>query len=80
MKKIINKLNKAESVYNGVINSVEVSLADKIDFEFSIIYQSSDGFVILCEETNHNAPIKPCLEIIEKKGRLSFEDYMEYSI
>lgn len=76
--RIETKLERAHSKYISIIEGVEADLASKIDFEFSILYQSADGFVI--EHEAHNAPISSCLRIIDKKGRLTEEDYFKVTI
>ncbi len=73
-------LNKAESKYNDAIGEIEKQLDDKIKFEFSIIYQSSDGFCILDNNLGFLAPINDCLDIIKSKGILTYEDFIHCSI
>lgn len=73
MKKILNQLSKAQSNYKAAINKAEAEIEDKIDFDFYIMYQPSDGFVVVSDDTN--APLADCLLIIKEKGRLSYEDY-----
>ena len=47
MDRILKKLKKAQSKYEGVISSIEQEIADKVEFDFSIFWQPSDGFVII---------------------------------
>lgn len=79
-KVVINKLNSALGKYNSAIGSIEADLCGKIDFEFAIIYQPSDGFVLLDTANANNAPLSTCLKIIEEKGHLSHEDYLGHLI
>ncbi len=74
MKRIINKLINAQSKYNSVIGAVEQEISDKVEFDFSIFWQPSDGFVIV-DDGMGNAPISKCLEIINKRGRLTKDDF-----
>lgn len=72
----LRKLDKAHAKYEGVIGDLEGKISALVEFDFSIFYQPSDGFVMLHNEDAHNAPLGVCLNIIERKGKLSYEDYM----
>jgi hypothetical protein len=79
MKRLINKLSKAQLLYNKAIRDVELAIIDKVEFDFHIFHQPSDGFVMLAFE-DHNAPMSVLFGIIKEKGVLTKDDYMEYSI
>ncbi len=74
VKRIMKKLKNAESRYSSVVGSVEAEIADKVDFDFNILYQESDGFVMLAFDAR-NAPIDNLLKIIKEKGKLTKDDY-----
>lgn len=74
-KQIMSKLIKAQGKYEGAVGDIEVELIDKILFDFTVIYQDSDGWCILNAYTADLAPVKSCLDIIKKKGVLSVEDF-----
>lgn len=77
---LLRKLMIAQRKYDSAIGNVEAILADKIEFDFSIIWQPSDGFVILDVDGHHNAPLARCLDVILLKGKLSLSDYMRETI
>jgi hypothetical protein len=77
--KILKKLELAHKNYTNSIADIEKEIIDKIKFRFSIFWQAGDGFIISDEEMG-NAPIDSCLEIINKKGILSHEDYRNICI
>ena len=79
MDRILKKLKSAQSKYEGVISSVEIEILDKIEFDFSIFWQPSDGFVMLAFD-RYNAPLCRLLQIIKTKGKLTEEDYMDETI
>ena len=80
MKIKISKLINAKSKYDSELGDVESQLSKFIDFDFSVFYQPSDGFVILAVETCQNAPLSVCIEIINEKGRLTYSDYSGLTI
>lgn len=79
MKKLINKLYNAQSKYDGQVGSVESEIADKVEFDFGILWQQADGWVMVAFD-GCNSPIEPLLEIIKNKGSLNKDDYMTLSI
>lgn len=79
MDRLLKKLRTAQSKYDGVIGSVESELSDRIEFDFSIFWQPSDGFVMLAFD-RYNAPLGCLLQIIKAKGKLTEEDYMNETI
>jgi hypothetical protein len=82
MKRLMNKLHNAQSKYDNVIGSVEYEINDKVKFEFNILHQESDGWVMLAEidGDSRNAGLYGLLEVIKKKGVLTEDDYMKHSI
>jgi len=78
IKSAFKKLNTAHSKYQSAIGSLEAEISTAFDFDFSIIYQNSDGFVI--EHNSYNAPLSECLGIIIKKGILTEEEFFNISI
>lgn len=74
MNRLVKKLKTAQGKYEGVIGSVEKEIADNVKFDFSIFWQPSDGFV-MCDNEMGNAPIDECIEVINKKGCLTYEDF-----
>lgn len=74
-KQILKDLNKAQLEYMSIVGEIEGSLIDKINFDFTILYQDSDGWCVLNTYTADLAPISSCLKIIENKGVLSVEDF-----
>ena len=82
MKRLMNKLLNAQFKYDGVIGSVEAEIADKVEFDFNILYQESDGWVMLAEINgdSKNAGLDHLLEVIKQKGVLTEDDYLKHSI
>ena len=74
MKNKFKKLIEAKSKYDKAIEDLENELKPYIKFKFHIIHQASDGFVIL-DEDNNNGKLSWCMDIIQKKGELSIQDY-----
>lgn len=79
MKTLYKKIQVTKSKYDSALQEMERYLSDKCDFDdYSIFYQSSDGFVL--EWNANNAPLSNCLLIIKEKGILTLEDYMDERI
>lgn len=76
---LLAQLETAHGKYMGKIGSVEQALQDVADFDLSVFYQPSDGFVV-CGEHSSNAPLDACIEIVKRKGKLSQEDYDDVRI
>lgn len=74
------KLDKAKKLYDAEIEALQLELVSFIQFPFFIMYQYSDGFVIVHEDECHNAPLRLCLKIINETGSLTFEDYIKICI
>ena len=70
------KLIKFHQNYELQCEVLNKILKDKIEFDFFVMYQYSDGFVIVHTQDSHNALLRDCLTIIEKKGFLTFDDYI----
>jgi len=77
-KEEIKKLDAALLKYESAISVLKQKIKGVVEFEFSIFYQSSDGFVL--EYNTHNAPLDDCLGIIKAKGKLTFDDYDNLTI
>lgn len=75
-KKIIKKHKELQLL----VEQMEYFLETKAQFKVSVFYQPSDGFVVLSDETDHNARLISCLEIIERDGTLSFTEYLKITI
>jgi len=73
-------LSKAHREYTTAIDKAKRMLSPKIKFPFFIEYQPSDGFVILNEESTRLAPLGYCTLIIESKGELTYEDFLNGTI
>jgi hypothetical protein len=76
----IDKLVEAQMNLNAEIESIETLLKKYIKFDFFVMYQASDGFVIVNERTTENAVLRWCIEHINKHGKLSYDDYKKYSV
>jgi len=76
----LKKLIEAKVKYDKVINNFRESLKPHIQFDFFIMHQPSDGFVIVHDEFCHNAPLYKCIDIINAKGTLCYEDYIKECI
>jgi hypothetical protein len=73
------RLHTAHSKYTSVIGDAESEISKYVDFDFSIAYQPSDGFVIVDEYSN-NAPLSSCIGLIEETGSLLYKDYLRTRI
>lgn len=74
-KTLFKKLVTAHSKYQVAIGALEGEIADRVEFDFSILYQPSDGFVILDYEKSGNALLSSCLWVIEEDGKLTREEF-----
>ena len=79
VKRLINKLNNAQGKYEGVIGDVEAEIVDKVEFDFSISWQPSDGFVMIAFDS-YNAGLSEVLKVIKEKGKLTEDDYKRHTI
>jgi len=76
----IKKLINAKEKYDTELHKFRESLRQHIQFNFFIMHQPSDGFVIVHDEYCHNAPLYKCIDIINTKGVLCYEDYLKECI
>ena len=77
---IYKELSESHDIFVSKTKELEQSLLKKIEFEFFIVYQYSDGFVIVKTDSAENAPLNKCVSIINKKGILSYSDYKDITI
>ncbi len=82
MTQIEITLNAALNKYQSTIHKIERQLKSQIAFDFSIVYQESDGFCILNnnEDGMRAASISDCLDIIKRDGFLTVERFNEVTI
>ena len=77
MTRFERRLNNAHNKYTDVVKSIENEMRQRgyVEFNFSIMHQPGDGFVLLDEDSN-NALFEKCMSIINSKGVLSHDDYL----
>lgn len=68
-EKAVKRLYDARSKYDDVIGAIESQLHNYIDFDFSITYQSSDGFVLVSGDSS--ATLESCIDVILQSGLLT---------
>lgn len=73
-------LIEAKQKYDAEIKLIEQKLRPRIRFDFFIMYQPSDGFVIVDIEGYHNAPLSQCVAIINRKRQLTYKNYLHIRI
>ena len=76
---VLKKLNLAQAKYEKAMGEARNSIADKVDFNFSVQWQPSDGWTIVDDNSNV-APMEYVLSVIKRKGRLSYEDFKDGAI
>ena len=76
----LKKLIEAKQKYELEIDVLYKKIEKYVEFEFFIMYQPSDGFVIVHKDNSLNARLSKCVEIIELKAKLSYEDYLKKCI
>jgi hypothetical protein len=76
----LKNLIKSKNKYDSEIDNIYKKLEFFVEFDFFIMYQPSDGFVIVHQENCHNAPLLKCIGIIERYGRLSYDNYLDECI
>jgi len=76
----ISALVKSKIKYDFELEALEKKLEKFIEFDFFVMYQPSDGFVIVQKEDGDNAPLAKCIAIIEKHGCLSYDNYTDECI
>ena len=72
----LKKLVNAKKKYDDEIKEIYNKIKPLVEFDFFIMHQASDGFVIVHQEKTHNARLSVCIRIIEDKGKLNYEDYL----
>lgn len=83
MKAVINSYNKlreARRKYDSAVEKIYSLIRDKVEFNCYVIYQPGDGHVLLSEDDSRNAPLLWCLNVIEEKGKLTYDDYLRLTI
>lgn len=78
MKDIEKIVNKGWSQLLAACDEAALILRDKVEFEFNIFYQPSDGPII--EHDKKVAPLGECVKVIKEKGKLTLEDYLRICI
>lgn len=78
---ILSKVVRSHKKYWECVAELQEYLKDKVDFEFSIDHQPSDGHMLLNVESGMKiAPVADCLSIIYSKGHLSEDDHEDICI
>lgn len=83
MKEIIlqlKKLEKASKVEEERRIELEMMLRDKIEFDFSIQFQRSDGYLIQENDRSEVAGIASCLKTIQEEGSLTLDSFQQLVI
>jgi hypothetical protein len=73
LKRTMNKIHKAKNRYDGAITELEETIKPFANFDFTIFYQPSDGFVILPDDTDDNMPVSFAIEAINRDGKLTYD-------
>lgn len=76
---VLKKLNIAQVKYEKAMGEARNSIADKVDFNFSVQWQPSDGWTIVHDNADV-APMEYVLSVIKRKGRLSYKDFRDGTI
>ncbi len=76
----LKKLIKSREKYEFEIDAIYKKIKMYVEFDFFVMYQPSDGFVIVHVDDAHNAPLSRCIGIIEDKAKLTFKDYIKECI
>ena len=69
----MNKIHKAKNRYDAAITKIEEIIKPFANFEFTIFYQPSDGFVILPNDSDENMPVSFAIEAINRDGELTYD-------
>jgi len=72
----LKKLVKAKQAYDKEIENVYRQLEPFVKFDFFVMHQQGDGFVIVDKENNHNARVSCCKIVIERDGFLDYDNYL----
>lgn len=76
IEKTLGLLLRAQTKYENIIGGVECQIVKNVDFDFCIVWQPSDGFVI-CDMDGNNSALSTCLEIINNIGLLTHKKFKE---
>ena len=79
MKRQYSKLNRAWGLYEEALEEMTAVIQGVADFRVHIFYQPGDGFVV-CDEDSNIVPLDTCMALIEAKGRLNHEYYLDNTI
>lgn len=76
----MQRLASAKAKLDIAMLEVENYLHDKVEFsyDFSVEFTPSDNFVL--QHDSNNAPLHQCLFVAEKKGMLTYDEYIEMCI
>ena len=84
MRKITEALERSRKSHFNAIIKAENLLKKKVDFDFFISYQETEGFIMVYYDTDRDFPynrlLDRALQVIEHKGILTIEDYKKLSI
>lgn len=81
MKIALNRLEQAKSKLDSAKGSVEVMLVEKCDFDPTVSFQPSDGWVVGCDFNKKQlAPLESVISVIDAKGFCSKADYLDICI
>lgn len=72
----LNKLVSAKKKYDEEIESVYKELKPYVKFDFFVMHQQGDGFVIVDNDNSHNARLSKCIMAIERDGFLDYDNYL----
>ena len=77
----INRVHAAKLKLDKAIEDLEESLKDKIDFDFFIQHQPSDGYCLATnEDTNGLMRLATMHYLIEKNGKITLKDFKQNSL
>lgn len=77
---LMQRLTDTKATLDIIMLQIENYLQHKVEFshDFSVEFTPSDGFVL--QQGSNNAPLHQCLFVAEKKGMLTYDEYMEMCI
>lgn len=71
-------LQKALDAWEASLGRLEAKISNRVEFDFNIFYQNSDGFVILNIEKAELMPLKKALQVINRDGSLSESNFESF--
>lgn len=74
-KRELKKLETAKSKYDATIATIEAKLSPFVEFEFTVFYQQTDGFVVLDVERSRNMTIDNAIDTINEDGSLTVNNF-----